>query len=319
MTLQQLYYVVELSKHKSISAAAQALFIAQPSLSSAIKELEKEFHITILERSRHGITFTSEGLEFLNYAHYILEQATRMREHFHVANKEETLCLSISAQHYMFAVDALVSYIKRIPSGKAYDIQLQEVRTSQVIQDIVTRRSQIGILFISNMTRRFMERTLRKNELIFTPLFHSTPSIFIRHNHPLAKKNSVSIEDLEPYPYVHYIQGEDSYQFSEEIFLPDIHPKYKIGITDRSTCLNIIATTDAYTLGTGILFRYIRGRALTSIPLSNPLDTMEIGWIKLKATSLSPEALGFIRQLERALHTVHLAPLKKKAVLYKKR
>ena len=82
MTLQQLYYIVELSKHNSISAAAEALFIAQPSLSTTIKELEKEFHITILKRNRHGITFTPEGLEFLNYANHIIEQTINLREHF---------------------------------------------------------------------------------------------------------------------------------------------------------------------------------------------------------------------------------------------
>ena len=115
MTLQQLYYIVELSKHNSISAAAEALFIAQPSLSTTIKELEKEFHITILERNRHGITFTPEGLEFLNYANHIIEQTTNLREHFnpHQPSKNK-LRLSISSQHYMFAVDAFTDYLQTL-------------------------------------------------------------------------------------------------------------------------------------------------------------------------------------------------------------
>ena len=64
MTLQQLKYVIELSKHNSISSAAQSLSISQPSLSMAVKELEEEFHITILNRNHRGVSFTAQGLDF---------------------------------------------------------------------------------------------------------------------------------------------------------------------------------------------------------------------------------------------------------------
>ena len=242
MTLQQLYYIVELSKHNSISAAAEALFIAQPSLSTTIKELEKEFHITILERNRHGITFTPEGLEFLNYANHIIEQTTNLREHFnpHQPSKNK-LRLSISSQHYMFAVDAFTDYLQTLSKKPQYAITFREGRTSQVIQDVVTQRSQIGIIFISKMTQKFMTRTLRKNRLKFTELFAYPPSVFLQANHPLAKYPSLSIDQLRPYPYIQYTQEEDSYQFSEEVIIPDIKPEREISTTDRSTLFSVIA------------------------------------------------------------------------------
>lgn len=87
MTLQQLRYILELSRHNSISAAAHALNISQPSLSTAIKDLEKEFSLTLVERNRHGITFTPAGLEFLHYAGHILSHAEAMHDHFQAEKK----------------------------------------------------------------------------------------------------------------------------------------------------------------------------------------------------------------------------------------
>lgn len=301
MTLQQLRYIVELSKHNSISAAAQALFIAQPSLSTAIKELEKEFHITILERNRHGTSFTPDGLEFLNYANRILEQTTSLKEHFNPSNSEQTrLRLSISSQHYMFAVDALTQYLATIRQTPRYTVFFQEVRTTQVIHDVVTQRSQIGIIFISKMTMKFMDRLLRRNGLEFKELFSFPPNVFINATHPLAKCDTLSIEQLMPYPYIQYTQGEDSYQFSEEVIIPDIKPKQEIYVTDRSTLFNIIMTTDAYTIGTGITFETLEDQ-IVSIPMKNPLDIMRVGWIKLKNNKLTPEASDYIKQLREFL------------------
>lgn len=302
MTLQQLHYIVELSKHNSISAAAQALFIAQPSLSTAVKELEKEFHITILERNRHGISFTPEGLEFLNYANHIIEQTTSLREHFSPQQEgEKKLRLSISSQHYMFAVDALTDYLQSIIRNPRYTITFREGRTSQVIQDVITQRSQIGIIFISKMTQKFMERTLRKNGLEFTELFSYPPYVFMNTAHPLSKYASLSIEQLAPYPYIQYTQEEDSYQFSEEIIIPDINPERAINITDRSTLFSVIASTDAYTVGTGILFRAWDYWPIVSIPMKNLLDIMRVGWIKSQTTNLPPTARDYIEQLKNTL------------------
>ena len=109
MTLQQLSYILELSKHNSISAAAQALNISQPSLSTAIRDLEKEFSLTLVERNRHGITFTPAGLEFLHYAGHILSHAAAMHDHFQTEKRQDLpQILSISSQHYPFADEAFI-------------------------------------------------------------------------------------------------------------------------------------------------------------------------------------------------------------------
>ena len=115
MTLQQLRYILELSKHNSISAAAQALNISQPSLSTAIRDLEKEFSLTLVERNRHGITFTPAGLEFLHYAGHILSHAAAMHDHFQAEKRQDLpQILSISSQHYPFADEAFIHALQHV-------------------------------------------------------------------------------------------------------------------------------------------------------------------------------------------------------------
>jgi DNA-binding transcriptional LysR family regulator len=302
MTLQQLHYIVEVSKCNSITAAAQNLFIAQPSLSKSIKELESEFGITILERNRHGVSFTMEGREFLGFATRILEQASNMRDHFnHDQEQEEELHLSLSSQHYMFAVEALVDFIKKSASRSRYTISVHETRTSQVIRDVLVQRSQVGILYVSDINHTFMHRLFSKNAIEFNALGDFPPYAYISRNHPLAGKKELTVEELAKYPYVKYEQGPDSYHFSEEIVIPDISAEKTVYVTDRSTMLTIIGNTDAYNMGSGCLLPDIAGGKIISIPISNRMDHMQIGWIKLKNVNLPEEMQEYINLLPQAL------------------
>lgn len=111
MTLQQLKYVIEVARSRSISKAAQVLFISQPSLSNALKELEKEIGIKIFSRTNKGIHVTKEGSEFLGYARQVLEQA-ELLENRYSNNAAPQHHFAVSAQHYAFAVSAFVRLLK---------------------------------------------------------------------------------------------------------------------------------------------------------------------------------------------------------------
>lgn len=295
MTLQQLTYILEISKCGSISGAAKNLFIAQPSLSKAIKSLEKELGITILERGRRGTVFTAEGLELLGYASGIIEHTVDLKEHFN-KNNVKNIQFSISSQHYIFAVDALMDIVNKMGSSSHYAITIREGKTSDIINDVLIRRSDIGLIFISNLTRNFINRLFHKNGIEFTPLGEYIPYVYINKNHPLAKQKSVSVEMLFPYPYVKYEQHEVSYNYSEEIIIPDVVDKY-IYVTDRSTMLSFIKNTNAYNIGSGFLLPSIIDKDIITLPISNITDKMQIGWIKQKNTVLTPEMEEYIKHL----------------------
>ncbi len=307
MTLQQLRYLLEISRCGSITEAAKRLYIAQPSLSKTIKDLEEEFHIEIFKRGRHGITFTAEGEEFLRYAQRVLDATESMMNYFkdEEASKEE-VHLSISSQHYMFVVDALIDFMSNVIEETKYTLQIREVRTSQVIEDVLQQKSQIGILYVTKLTEKYMEGVFRKHNLEFTSFYDFPPYVYLATTHPLAQKKIIELEDLKHYPYVRYEQGVDPYQFSEELVLPQIYSKQSIAVTDRSTMLSIIGNTKAYNIGTGCILPRITGGKVKAIALADNYGQMRIGWIRKKSLPMKKEIISYVDYMQKSLQKVAL-------------
>ncbi len=301
MTLQQLRYVVAVSHYGSINAAAQNLFIAQSSISKSIKDLEEEVGVTIFERGHGGVAFTADGMELLGYANAILEQASNLQERFRGQGEEKAPRFSISAQHYVFVVDALIDFINnRLEDFPQYNITIREGRTAQVIDDVLTQQSQLGVLFLSNTTERFLHRLFLKNGITFTPLVEFSPHVYLRKGHPLAQESDLSMEQLAPYPFVRYEQGADSFNYSEEIFVPEEMGK-RVYVTDRSALLSIIRNTNAYSTGSGCLLPSVIHTDIVSIPLRGRVDRMQVGWIQLNSMVIPPEMVEYIQGMEQSI------------------
>ena len=111
MTLQQLKYVVEVAERGSITEAAKSLFIAQPSLSAAIRDLEEETGTTIFLRNSRGILLTQEGVEFLGYARQVVQQAALIEDKY-IAHSATRQRFSVSTQHYSFTSSAFVELVR---------------------------------------------------------------------------------------------------------------------------------------------------------------------------------------------------------------
>ena len=144
MTLQQLKYVITVAAKGTISEAAKALFITQPSLTAAIKDLEAEFGIAIFNRTNKGVTPTPEGEEFLGYARQIMEHTNLLEERYGGKQAGKHL-FCVSAQHYSFVVEAFVDLLHAC-GGDEYDFRIRETQTYEIIEDVARLRSEIGVL-----------------------------------------------------------------------------------------------------------------------------------------------------------------------------
>ena len=145
MTLQQLRYVIAVADHGSMNEAAKALFISQPSLSGAVKELEKELGFELFLRTSRGIVVTPDGEEFLGYARQVTEQYRLLRNRY--IEKESREKFSVSMQHYTFAVNAFVEMVKQFGMDE-YEFAVHETRTYDIITDVKDFKSEIGILYL---------------------------------------------------------------------------------------------------------------------------------------------------------------------------
>ena len=301
MTLQQLKYVVMVAKKGTISEAAQSLFISQPSLTNAIKELEKELQITIFNRTNKGIYISKEGEEFLGYARQVLEQTNLLEERYLKSTPvKRNFC--VSTQHYSFAINAFVDFIQEYGRVE-YDFSLRETATHEFIEDVTRLKSEIGILYLNDFNETILMKLIRENNLKFEELFQAKPHIFISSHNPLAKKNKVTLEDLEPYPYLSFEQGEyNSFYFSEEI-LSTLERKKNIRVRDRATLFNLLIGLNGYTISSGIISKELNGQDIIAIPLDAD-ETIRIGILTHK--KLQPSMLGeaYIRSLKKHIDSI---------------
>ncbi|EQB22000.1 MULTISPECIES: LysR family transcriptional regulator [Dehalobacter] len=298
MTLQQLKYIIKIVECGSITEAARQLFITQPSLSTAVKELETELGIEIFYRTNKGISLSVDGTEFLSYARQIIEQTELMEQRYRGKKPAKQLC-SVSTQHYAFAVNAFVDLLLTLDVDE-YEFTLRETRTYEIIEDVKNLRSEIGIIYFSDFNEKVLHKLLKENHLVFNPLFEADPHVFISSNHPLAKNMSVTLEDLTDYPFLAFEQGEyNSFYFSEEI-LSTVARKKTIHVSDRATLFNLLIGLNGYTICTGVLSTDLNGENIISVPLITD-ERMRVGWIANEKARLSSIALDYISKLKRLI------------------
>lgn len=296
MTLQQLKYIVKIVECGSITEAARQLFISQPSLSAAVKELEAQFHIEIFYRTTKGITLSAEGAEFLSYARQILEQTELLEQRYTDKKPSKQLC-SVSTQHYAFAVNAFVNLIAGLDADE-YEFTLRETRTYEIIEDVTNLRSELGIIYFSQFNEKVLQKILKENHLVFMPLFEAEPHVFISSAHPLAAQEMIALEELEQYPFLAFEQGtNNSFYFSEEI-LSTVSHKKTIHVSDRATLFNLLIGLDGYTICTGVLNSNLNGNNIVSVKLKTD-ESMKVGFIYNKKVPLSISAVHYIHELTK--------------------
>lgn len=298
MKLNQLRYIVEVARSGSMNEAAKKLYITQPSLSTAIKELEDEFNIAIFIRTTKGVSLTTEGIEFLGYAKQILDQTELLEQRYNKNLPSKQLCC-ISTQHYAFAVNAFVNLIKKNNTTE-YEFTLRETRTYDIITDVANLRSEVGILYLNDFNQKVILRFLKEHSLTFTPLFEAEPHIFMSTQHPLSKKKIIELDELEDYPYLSFEQGEhNSFYFSEEI-LSTVYHKKSIHVSDRATLFNLLHGLNGYTISTGVLSTDLNGSDIASIPLKTE-EKILVGWITSQKVQLSQSAQWYIEELKKLI------------------
>lgn len=262
MTIQQCKYVLEIARYGSFNEAAKRLFVAQSSLSVSVRSLEKELGIQIFNRSVNGIYLTEDGAEFAQYAQQIVEQNAFILKRY--AGETPGSRLYVATQHYDFVADAFAKLVSTLEE-KQYRFSLQEMRTHDVIELTSTGRSDVGILAIKDNDYGIMERYLGKRDLVFTSLMKAKPHVYLRQEHPLADKAVITASELKDYPCLSYEQGEHNATFfTEEI--GDVNTDRQVHIGDRASLMNVLLTTDGYTIGTGMMPSELNKGRVVSIP-----------------------------------------------------
>lgn len=294
MTIQQIRYVVTVAECNSMNKAAEQLFMSQPSLSSAIRELEDELDMELFIRSSRGVTVTDSGNEFLSYARQLLEQYEFMQERF-VDKEAGKKKFSVSMQHYSFAVKAFVEVVKQFDTGE-YEFAVYETKTYEVIENVKNYISEIGVLFKNQFNERILNKYFYDNNLEFISLFDCHTYVYLWNKHPLADKEIITMEELQEYPCLAFEQGKNNSLYLAEEMFTDFPYKRTIKANDRATMLNLMVGLNGFTLCSGIISEELNGDDYKAVPLDTD-EVMTIGYVKIKGMRLSSIGEKYIEEL----------------------
>lgn len=303
MTLTQLNYIIVIAETRSINKAAEQLYVSQPSLTNAVQELEKELGITLFHRSGRGVTLTNDGAEFLLYAKQLYGQYEDMMEKYGKGGARKKK-FGVSTQHYSFAVKAFVEMARKFDMSE-YEFAIRETQTADVIRDVSTLKSEIGVLYLCEFNRKCMEKLLKSAGLVFHHLIDCQAYVYLWKHHPLAGEESIGFGQLAEYPCLTFEQGDNSsFYFAEEILSTNEYPRM-IRANDRATMLNLMVGLNGYTLCSGIISEDLNGNEFVAVPFRddevNHNSVMEIGYITRKNTILSRTGSLYVDELKNCL------------------
>lgn len=306
MNFQQLKYVIEVANYQSFSKAAKNLYISQSTLSMAIKDLEKKLGIILFNRTKRGVTLTYDGEDFIRYAHEILEQTEFLEKRYQRRNTPP-MPLSISSQHLPFAVRAFINLLDTLDLN-TYDIAIRECNTDAVIHDVASDRSELGVLAVSSTHLRSINQMLVSYDIQFTEMTTLQNYVFVNSEHPLANKKSVTLQELEPYPFVTYDQEVQTSNLTEEPLFYQLLSK-NIHVCDRSTKIALVRMTNSFSIGCDLTnsnadnFHKNLG-VIRSIPLDEELTMLHIGYIVKKQRLINPIIQKYLAFLQTDIQKI---------------
>ncbi len=294
MTILQLKYVIAIDEECSMRKAADRLYVSQPGLSSAVRDLESELGIQIFERVHNGVVTTAAGSSFIAYARTAVEQFEKVEEKY-LNSKGQKATFAVSMQHYTIAVNAFIDTVKEYDLDE-YQFSIRETQTGEVIEDLKTLKSEVGVIALSDFNKNTFKKVFADASLEFHELFTRDTYVYLRKDHPLADKEELSLEELQDYPCMVFDQGDNTSFYYREEALATYDYKKIISTNERATSIELMLGLNGYAVGAAMLGESLNSSDLKAVKLKED-ETLTFGYVIRKGAQLSDMANTFIGKL----------------------
>lgn len=240
MNIQYLKYVVEVDKTGSINKAAKNLYMGQPNLSAAIKELEKELGISIFYRSKKGVFATKEGEKFLFHAKKIISQVNELKSLYKPNTNNLPIHFSIAACRATYITIAISNFINNLKNKKGMTVNFNETNSLNVINEVANGNAEIGIIRCQNIHENYFTSLLKSKNLTFEPLWESKLFLTFSENHSLVSEKEIKAEMLKK--YIEIIQGDMKIPVDKSSDLSNSYEPspQSISVYDRGSHVNLL-------------------------------------------------------------------------------
>lgn len=241
MNLTELKYIVAIARYGSVNAAAKEVYVAQPNLSKAIKNLEAEFGIRLFERSSTGMAPTEEGQSFIVQAKKILEEIEKLNQDFS-GERKKSVELKISIPRASYASCAAVSYIKKIADVERIQIQIRECSALDAVNNILHHNHQLAVIRYEAEEERDFLSYYKLKGLAHELLMEFGYYLLTNGNGPLASREIQSFDDLDD--CLEIVHGDERLPSGEYIDIrkePElVHAKKVVQVCERGSQFDLL-------------------------------------------------------------------------------
>ena len=246
MNFLHLKYAIMVAETGSISKAAEKLYVAQPNVSRAIKELESDLNITIFERNSKGMIVTPEGEQLIHYAKRILRQIDDMEKIFKYQKKKNVFSISVPRASYIS--DAFVEFSKCLNNIDNAEVYYKETNAYRVINNVINEEYNLGILRYYINHDRYFKDIIEKKELKCELINQFKYVLIFNKNSALAENKEIHYSDLKDFieiahgdPYVpslstnELVKTELSEEVSRRIFVFERASQFELLANNEET------------------------------------------------------------------------------------
>ena len=198
MNTQHLKYAVEVERTGSITQAADNLYMAQPNLSKAIRELEDTLGISIFRRTSKGVVPTEKGAEFLVYAKRILTQLEKV-EALNLPRTESRQSFGVSVPRVSYIAKAVTRFVASLDPEREMDVNVQETGAHETIAQVAEGQFNLGVVRYRLLYENYFMRALDERELKSEPIWEADCLVTVSAKHSLAQKRTILPDELSGY------------------------------------------------------------------------------------------------------------------------
>ncbi len=197
MNIVYLKYAVTVAKAGSLSKAQEQLFIAQPNLSRAIKELEKELNIVIFDRNTKGVTLTPDGERLISYGEKLLKEISYIEEQFK-GEKTNKIVFSISVPRASYICNAFAEFSKELVKEEKCEVYYKETNNQRTLTNVLEKGYKFGIIRYATVFDKYFKQTIENKNLAYEMITEFNYVLLVNKESPLTKIEKVKFSDLEP-------------------------------------------------------------------------------------------------------------------------
>ncbi|MBQ8162854.1 MAG: LysR family transcriptional regulator [Clostridia bacterium] len=305
MNTMHLKYAIEIERTGSISKAAENLFMAQPNLSKAIKEMEQNFNITIFERTPRGVIPTARGREFLESAKVILSQVDKMKEISNEYGDREVVKAKISIPRGSYISKAFAKTVASLDPETALNIQIRETNSMQTILNVSENSYDFGIIRYQTVNERYFLDYLKKKKLEYKELWEFPCLVVMNTRNKHINDEQLSLKELAQ-DGIEVIHGDNIIPYISKNNLD--HNEFthtaekKVYLYERGSQFQLLVTVDnAYMWASPLPESIVKTLNLVQRRCDAPNNAFKDGIIWRKDYVLSPVDLKFIQNLKEEI------------------